>query len=510
MPRKRRGCGLDSKKKAGRRRVEPTDEERIRVKRTDGQEKKRQSLATEEPSPPKKWWKVAAPPLASQREAAYTCYVLKLRCPPPDRWNGVRSKGGTFALIQHHTGVSRKVSEPVLKALWAEADATAQQVAAQLRTTKRHGRFNAKIRPGTKEGDRLIGALTSGWGQRWTAAMTSVDQRTIGRTVRRFEGLVTKRTSVKTGKRDPKSDWAIARAAICLQFKRQLILGRLPEGHPLVVAAAAEGLHPRHLDGTLWVDEHCELCVLGGAGHHGQGGKTEYRFPMKDGVHVCKEDGGEYAPPNPETVPKYPATASGAFGVAAPTCATTSVRYAEKMQPISYTGKTVVGLSKYKELLLGEFKEKREAQVGPKGGPSPWAPYNHFNPYLQRYGVDWKQHLPKAFKYVCITDIMDRVIAEGNRIFEGSTHAHDWCIYHDRLSQWWEKDAQAYLAAKGFAHRQWRAAAWTNDVLTKYYKDMLMGDSPELMPLDSSLFNDLIEAIAKHVIATYHIPLPTK
>ena len=37
-----------------------------------------------------------------------------------------------------------------------------------------------------------------------------------------------------------------------------------------------------------------------------------------------------------------------------------------------------------------------------------------------------------------------------------------------------------------------------------------MGDSPELMPLDSSLFNDLIEAIAKHVIATYHIPLPTK
>ena len=37
-----------------------------------------------------------------------------------------------------------------------------------------------------------------------------------------------------------------------------------------------------------------------------------------------------------------------------------------------------------------------------------------------------------------------------------------------------------------------------------------MGDSPELMPLDSSLFNDLIEAIAKHVTATYHLPLPTK
>ena len=67
--------------------------------------------------------------------------------------------------------------------------------------------------------------------------------------------------------------------------------------------------------------------------------------------------------------------------------------------------------------------------------------------YYYSLSLEWKKHLPTTFKYVCITDIMDHVIAEGNRIFEGSTHEHDWCIYHDRLSQWWEKDAQAYLAA---------------------------------------------------------------
>ena len=42
----------------------------------------------------------------------------------------------------------------------------------------------------------------------------------------------------------------------------------------------------------------------------------------------------------------------------------------------------------------------------------------------------------------------------------------------------------------------------TNDLVVRYYKDRLMGDSPELMPLDSSLFNDFIEGIAMNVVAT--------
>ena len=36
----------------------------------------------------------------------------------------------------------------------------------------------------------------------------------------------------------------------------------------------------------------------------------------------------------------------------------------------------------------------------------------------------------------------------------------------------------------------------TNDDVTSHYKNKLMGDSPELMPLDSSLFGDLVESVA--------------
>ena len=79
----------------------------------------------------------------------------------------------------------------------------------------------------------------------------------------------------------------------------------------------------------------------------------------------------------------------------------------------------------------------------------------------------------------------------GNRIFKGSTHEDDWCIYHDRLAQWWEPDAQNYLHEdNNFGHRQWRVVGETNGHISKYYQGSLMGDSPELMPLDSSLFND--------------------
>ena len=42
----------------------------------------------------------------------------------------------------------------------------------------------------------------------------------------------------------------------------------------------------------------------------------------------------------------------------------------------------------------------------------------------------------------------------------------------------------------------------TNDQVTSHYRGKLMGDSLELMPLDSSLFGDLIESVAWLVVST--------
>ena len=43
-------------------------------------------------------------------------------------------------------------------------------------------------------------------------------------------------------------------------------------------------------------------------------------------------------------------------------------------------------------------------------------------------------------------------------------------------------------------------------MIARYYRDKLMGDSPELMPLDSTLFGDQIEWVAWLVVSTALLP----
>ena len=110
--------------------------------------------------------------------------------------------------------------------------------------------------------------------------------------------------------------------------------------------------------------------------------------------------------------------------------------------------------------------------------------------------------LPASFTEVNITVVMAHVIKEGNRLFRDTPFKDTWKVYHDALPQWWEKGAQAFMEEQGFKDRQWRCNGFTNLLVAKYYRNKLMGDSPELMPLDSSLFNDLIEGVALHVVGS--------
>ena len=81
-------------------------------------------------------------------------------------------------------------------------------------------------------------------------------------------------------------------------------------------------------------------------------------------------------------------------------------------------------------------------------------------------------------------------------------YADSWLIYHDALPQWWERGAQDYIASRGFVDLQWHARGATNNDVAGHYRNRLMGDSPEMMPLDSSLFCNLIEKVALLVVST--------
>ena len=78
-------------------------------------------------------------------------------------------------------------------------------------------------------------------------------------------------------------------------------------------------------------------------------------------------------------------------------------------------------------------------------------------------------------------------------------------IYHDHLSQWWEAGAQAWLAKRGFKDRLVRIRDGV-PAIAKRYQGKLVGNTPELMPLDSHLFQDSKDAVLKHVVLTAGLP----
>jgi hypothetical protein len=85
--------------------------------------------------------------------------------------------------------------------------------------------------------------------------------------------------------------------------------------------------------------------------------------------------------------------------------------------------------------------------------------------------------------------IMAHVIDESTSAFAGTSRASDFFIFHDGLSAWWEAEAQAYLASRGFANRRIRNT--TANKGTRY-DGKIVGDSPEMCrALDSHGFADL-------------------
>ena len=98
-----------------------------------------------------------------------------------------------------------------------------------------------------------------------------------------------------------------------------------------------------------------------------------------------------------------------------------------------------------------------------------------------------------------VIDLIDHVIDEGDRLFAGTPYAATWVIHHDALGQWWTAAAQAHVASRGMQDRQ---VCIPGARKTGSYDGKLVGNSPELMPLDSNLFADFVCAIKQHVALT--------
>ena len=273
-----------------------------------------------------------------------------------------------------------------------------------------------------------------------------MNRSTVLRSAKLNFGLVVgKRTTTKTGSRDPGSKWAMSRLAIAIQFRNDIMRRRA------------------RLEQTLFVDEHSEFCVLGRGAHHGQSNRWEWCAHRKDGNICLPGEGGTLDMPVPQPKAKNPARADGIFGVCAPFPSGGRRQEGRRMAPLRYTGK-VVGINTYERALKNEIERVRQlglvnraniADPDKRSRPGVW--HDHVdegvNPYevsattaaafyntvflifsllfpllKSRFGPDWRTKLPANFEMYSIKTLIDHVIDEGNRLFADTAHANNWMI----------------------------------------------------------------------------------
>ena len=239
----------------------------------------------------------------------------------------------------------------------------------------------------------------------------------------------------------------------------------------------------------VFFDENHKQTVLGHIAKY----KSRIATNPYDHTPTPPKYGGIFPDKKPRTAVKFPGEARGLFGAAVQRNADGTLE-GVKTTPFNYTGRKVVGIVKWAKAL-----EKELLRVLPLKGVWKYPGYG----YQQRYPDTWQEEVAKAVKsgsdaIICITELIDRMIAEANGIYAGTPEENNFLIYHDGLSQYWESAAQEYIALRGYSIRLLRCYGITNRGTR--YNCKVVGDSPErCRALDAHGFADLLRSMVYHV-----------
>ena len=136
------------------------------------------------------------------------------------------------------------------------------------------------------------------------------------------------------------------------------------------------------------------------------------------------------------------------------------------------------------------------------------------NPYKSKFGDDcWEENLQKSTTfchsaYIC--NYIDHMMKESERVMKGTIHENTWMVYHDALAIMTAKSTKEWMRQKGYLKR-WILPSddlYDNlpDNVRKSYQGKPVGNSPEYMPLDTHLNQDIHASHDYHAIITQHVP----
>ena len=454
---------------------------------------------------------------AARRAAIYYVNAL-FGFPPEEVWRG---QGGLISEICKRLEISAKSRDHVEKVLEDIKDAREAGEVYDGAAPEHVGGRRYAILEGSKVANKICNAVSAGIGMTQATLRVNLYLESKGSdrvsysavrnyVERSYVLYLHKRATKKSGSTDEGSKWARARLNQCIQLLKQFRLGEKTKASARTRGRTrdADNFPPLHVDGVAYWDEtHYKIRL-------GFGGKWEYlvcRDP-DTGLPCREEDGGVWDLEKPSTNVKYAGECRLLCGVAAVTTGGGAGKLeGRKAEPYSYTNWKVVGVKTYRALRVRELGRAKGLVGHPwskvKNGPG--EPKGSGG-YEALYPDTWSEEVDKALRrgagaVVCVTELMDHVVAESKKLFRGTTHEHDFVIWHDALSAWWEDEAQDYLATLGFKDRQVCALDDTNAEFARYSHG-LVGDSPELMPLDAHLFSDLSQELWRHVAITSNLP----
>jgi len=362
---------------------------------------------------------------------------------------------------------------------------------------------------------------------------------------------VHRRQSKKSGSADKTKSWAKASLAQARQQKVQILAGH--GDRRARQECEREGWTPIALCQIAWWDErHRKVCL-------GCSSKYEWRFMVDKDHPECRildpEDPRAALPPAmPRTTAKYLSEARRSLGVAMKDDGNGNLT-GHRFEPYPYDSQLMIGLEKFQKkelaeirrvatLVGGEWRKAPKANdlvikvpgffehrrysiryIGMKVKDLPGGRYQALYPGPVRPGdpridgpgadllaprEEWKWQVRNVLgrgnsPVVCVTDMMDHIMSEGDKFFKGTKYEKTWVIGHDHLSQWWSAASLDYLHSRGFDNSRYLCAQGSTNADNRYYKGSLVGCRPELMPLDSHLNADHETGMLHHVGLTSNL-----
>ena len=135
------------------------------------------------------------------------------------------------------------------------------------------------------------------------------------------------------------------------------------------------------------------------------------------------------------------------------------------------------------------------------------------NPYQSKFGNDWERHLlssPTFYHSSYICSYIEHMMQESERVMKGTIHEKTWMVYHDALSIMTSRSTKEWMKSKGYLDRWILPSENLYNNLPKearrFYEGKPVGNSPEFMPLDTHLNQDLHSSHDFHVTLTQDLP----